>query len=296
MTKYTGEEVIVMACSSCNIKKCEHCYISYEGDRQADDLYGLTEELAKKHTVYINGSEVLIEPEYFESYRNINQDWFLTNGIAIYKNPDILRYLQSKGINRVEMSYHFGIQDEISVMNNQMLDKVIEYIKQYGMTFKILTTISSANYNMVEDMCRRAYDMGASAIEFTNFLRQGNAINMSDENLLNEEQKKVFFEDLKKARSKTNKSNLTIDRSGTFGKDSNNKSNFKCPAGKDMVVITPDNNVYPCLFLAKPGNEIGQYIDGEIQINYEITHSGDNCIAEMYCNHGVKNLKKILQH
>ena len=27
MVEYKGKEVILMACSSCNIKKCEHCYI-----------------------------------------------------------------------------------------------------------------------------------------------------------------------------------------------------------------------------------------------------------------------------
>lgn len=49
-----------------------------------------------------------------------------------------------------------------------------------------------------------------------------------------------------------------IDRSGMLGKDNNNPNcNFSCSAGKDLVVITP--NVYPCLFLAKPGYEIGKY-------------------------------------
>lgn len=38
MVEYKGKEVILMACSSCNIKRCEHCYISYEGDRKPEEL------------------------------------------------------------------------------------------------------------------------------------------------------------------------------------------------------------------------------------------------------------------
>mgnify|MGYP003300619714 CR=1 FL=1 len=63
---------------------------------------------------------------------------------------------------------------------------------------------------------------------------------------------------------------LEIQRCGSFGNDTYGKSNFLCDAGKNFVCITPDKNVYPCIFFCQPGNEIGYYEDGNIYIDGEI--------------------------
>ena len=185
MVEYKGKEVILMACSSCNIKRCEHCYISYEGDRTPEDLEAIACNLVNKYEVYINGAEVLVNKNYFDTYKIVKQNWMLTNGFEIYRNPAILDYLKEKGIEIVEMSYHFGIQDKISKINNDMLEKNIEYLKEKNMKFKLLVTISTDNYQMIEEMCEKAVELGAYGIEFTNFLNQGNARNMNVSNLLN---------------------------------------------------------------------------------------------------------------
>lgn len=285
MIEYEGKEVILMACSSCNIKRCEHCYISYEGDRSPLKLKEISSRLIKNYEVYINGAEVLVNKEYFDSYKIVNQNWMLTNGLEIYRNPSILDYLKERGIKVVEMSYHFGIQDKISRINNAMLEKNIEHLKTKGMKFKLLVTINSENYNMIDEMCEKAISLGAYGIEFTNFLNQGNAKNMDSSNLLNYDQISRFFEQLLVVRKKYSKEQLVIDRSGLFGRNQNNSNcNFNCPAGKEMVVITPDNNVYPCLFLAKPGLEIGKYVYGRILLNDYIDNDGRLCLAQEMCN------------
>ena len=292
MVEYKGKEVILMACSSCNIKRCEHCYISYEGDRKPEELKKIASTLVDNYEVYINGAEVLVNKEYFDSYKIVNQNWMLTNGFEIYKNPDILDFLKDRGIEIVEMSYHFGIQDKISKINNAMLEKNIGYLKAKGMKFKLLVTINTENYNMIDQMCEKAIELGAYGIEFTNFLNQGNARNMDLSNLLSLNQINEFFEQLLKVRKKYPKDKLVIDRSGLFGKNQNSSScHFNCPAGRDMVVITPDNNVYSCLFLAKPGLEIGKYINGKILLNNEIDNDGELCLAQELCN---KNNNKVL--
>lgn len=293
MVEYEGKEVVLMACSSCNIKRCEHCYISYKGDRKPENLFELSSILNEKYNVYINGAEVLYNKNYFDSYPVVDQNWMLTNGYAIYNNPSILDFLKERGIKIVEMSYHFGIQDQISVMSNNMLEKIVEYLKEKNMQIKILVTINSTNYNMLDEMCQKAIELGAYGIEFTNFLKQGKAIDMDSGNILSEEQISIFFEQLRYVRNRYSIDNLVIDRSGMFGKDSNNpKCHFSCPAGKDLVVITPDNNVYPCLFLAKPGYEIGKYDENtkKVLLDYIIDNDGKHCLAYEICN---KNNEKV---
>ncbi len=221
----------------------------------------------------------------------------LTNGFEIYRNPAILDYLKEKGIEIVEMSYHFGIQDKISKINNAMLEKNIEYLKAKGMKFKLLVTISTENYNIIDQMCEKAISLGAYGIEFTNFLNQGNARNMDSSNLLNLEQISEFFDQLLAVRKKYSKDQLIIDRSGLFGRNQNNSScHFNCPAGRDMVVVTPDNNVYSCLFLAKPGLEIGKLVDGKILLNDYIDNDGSLCLAQEMCNNNnEKFVAKVLK-
>ena len=297
MIEYKGKEVILMACSSCNIKKCEHCYISYEGDRSPEELKELASHLVDNYDVYINGAEVLVNKEYFDSYKIVNQNWMLTNGFEIYRNPNILDYLKERGIEIVEMSYHFGIQDKISKINNAMLEKNIEYLKAKGMKFKLLVTISADNYNKLNQMCEKAISLGAYGIEFTNLLNQGNAKNMNLSNLLTFEQINEFFEQLLNVRKKYSKEQLVIDRSGLFGKNKNSSTcHFNCPAGRNMVVITPDNNVYSCLFLAKPGLEIGKLVDGKILLNDYIDNDGSLCLAQEMCNNNnEKFVSKVLK-
>lgn len=286
--EYNGKEVVLMACSSCNIKRCKHCYISYNGDRDPKELKDLASLLkSKKYDVYINGSEVLINYNYLKSFYECGQDWILTNGYAIYKDDAVLPLLKENGIEIIEMSYHFGIQDKISVVDKMILEKTIQKINVNGFKLKLLVTINCDNYDKVLDMCNQAIEIGAYGIEFTLFLNQGSAMNMDLNNMLTDEQKLKFFEQLKQARKTIDKNTLVIDRSGIFGKDFNNENcHFKCPAGKNLVVITPDNNVYPCMFLAKKGFEIGHVVDNKIHIDYNITNNGDRCLAYEVCNRG----------
>lgn len=61
------------------------------------------------------------------------------------------------------------------------------------MKFKLLVTINTENYDMIEKTCDKAIELGAYGIESTNFLNQGNARNMNLLNLLSSEQICVFL-------------------------------------------------------------------------------------------------------
>lgn len=56
-----------MSCTSCNAK-CEHCYISYNGNLNGNEFYDMVEKLKDRYEIYINGSEPLINREYLKSY------------------------------------------------------------------------------------------------------------------------------------------------------------------------------------------------------------------------------------
>ena len=284
MSEYIGENVIIMACSDCNLT-CSHCYISYKGNWKPNELLIFAKLMMKKYVVKLNGSEILINKEYLKTLKELKQKYFMSNGYSIYNNNDIIPILKENNIYSVSISYHFGMHEKISPVNTEIIDKTIQLLLKNDLQVRLLTTISCINYHLVEEMCQKTYEMGARGIKFTNFLNQGNAKYINEDLTLNDDQLKTFFSSLGKARNKFDKDELIIERCGSFGVDINNaKNNFECIAGDELIVITPDLKVYPCVFLAKPGYEIGEVINNKIMIN-NYKKNKNVCIAKEICNH-----------
>ena len=291
MKEYTGKKVTFLCTSVCNIN-CSHCYVSYKGKRNPEELLELVKFFKDKHKIMLNGAEVLTEPEYLKSYKEIGQPWILSNGLALLK-PNIIEKLKSNSITSVSMSYHFGIHDEISVVKYEKILEIIEILKANELDYRFLTTITSKNYQLIEEMCKETYQLGAKGIMFTNFIRQGNGMNL-EELILTKQQLKEFFEYLKIVRNVYDIEDLIIERSGTFGMDETSSNNrFCCEFGDNRIYITPDNNVYPCLFLTKPGYEIGKLIDGKIMVEEKYINNHDKCLASELCNKGIELTKKL---
>ena len=292
MKEYTGKEVIVMACSNCNAN-CSHCYISYKGNRTPEDLLSIVRNLKKRYSLNINGAEVLTNFDYLKSYKEIGQHFVLTSGIVFLKNGNVCNTLKENDISSISLSYHFGIQDNLSPVKIRDLDKIIDIIKSNNFEFRLMTTITSENYKLIPYMCKKAEELGARGIKFTNFMKQGNGKNLDNKNILSDSQINNFFKLLLEERNKYKIEELIIERCGTFGKNTlSSHDNFYCDCITDSIVLTPDNNIYSCVFLAQPGYEIGKFKNGKIYIyeNYENNH--DRCIAKQICNEHKKILVK----
>lgn len=290
--EFGGNYIIIMVCSNCNIR-CEHCYISYIGNRDSNELLDLVNNLKCKYNIELNGSEVLTNLDYLKAYKVIGQHHILSNGKAILENPLAIEKLKDNGITTVALSYHFGIQENISMVKEEELLKIMKLLKDNGIEYRFMTTITSDNHSKIIEMCDNAYNLGARAIKFTNYISQGNAMQLDKNNILTDEQKKYFFEKLLEARAKYNKEDLLIERCGSFGKNNfNGKDNFNCDCITKSVVLTPDNNIYPCVFLAKPGFEIGKYVDGKILIDNKIENNIEKCLVDEICNKGKKLVRR----
>lgn len=289
MIEYEGKKIIIMVCSKCNIN-CKHCYISFSGNRKPDELLTLVKKLKKQYEININGAEILTEPEYLKSFKEIGQNFVMSNGLVFLQNPSICKELRSNGIDSVSLSYHFGIQNKVSLVSYEEFKRIIEIIKNSDLNFRLLTSITKNNYLLVDMMCEEAKKMGARGIKFTNFINQGNAIKLKQDYILNDNEIQEFLIKISKIREKYDKSDLIIERCGTFGK-SNVKDNFHCDSIKNLIVITPDNNIYPCVFLAKPGYEIGKMVDYKIYLNDDYDTECDKCLSKEICN----NKKQLIR-
>ena len=134
-------------------------------------------------------------------------------------------------------------------------------------------------------MCELASEFGVHGIKFLNYLSNAWIDDLFTPQELKETQLKIFFEQLAMEREKYDINDLLIERSGTFGQDIYTATdNFECPCISDFVVLTPDDNVYSCLHLAKYGYEIGKYSDGKIMIRKNLEPNKKLCLAKYVRN------------
>lgn len=286
--EFDGKEVTIMTCSDCNTQ-CKHCYISYKGNFKAEHLFALAEKLRRKYRVLLNGTEILLHPNFFDTLQLVGQNFLLTNGIELYRNPDMIKTIAQCGIKYVGMSYHFGIHTQVSNVDTDLIECNIRNLKKYGIGTDLRVTITSQNYNLVKQMCRKAHCLGATGIKFTNYMQMGKALNLDRANILSDEQIIDFFRQLEDARKIYTKEQLLIRRCGSFGKNCYNcNKHFHCTAVDESVVITPEMKVYPCFFLAKSGFEIGYVDDERIIIDTPIEFEHSKCLAREVNNNDYK--------
>ena len=284
MYEYSGKNVIIMSCSICNCN-CKHCYISYNGSIEPDKLYEMVLNLRNQYHVMINGTEPILNQDYYKSFDLCSQHYILTNGLAIYNNHNLINELKKNNITGVSMSYHYGIQDKISLISSKQIKEIAKILLDNGMYVRFLCTISTKNYDKVLEFCNESSNLGVNAIKFLNYMSQGKAKG-DIENVLNDEQIYSFFKSLNQARHIYSKDILLIQRNGNFGPDITKlqDNHFSCPAGIDLVVITPSMKVYKCVFLINRGQEIGYYRDGHIWLYDKEIRDDSYCLANEECN------------
>lgn len=278
---YQGNRITLMACSNCNAK-CNDCYIGYNGNRTAEDLFKVAKALVDdgKH-VRIDGAEVLTNLDYLKTLKLVGQNWIMTNGLRIYNEPNIIDLLKENHIDTVYMSYHYGIQEDINSIPLSIVEEVIKLLRTHNFNIYLNCTLTSKNYKDIKTIAEKAYQLGAKGIGFNKIFQQGKAKNI--ENLdLNKEQLREFFENLNYLRNHYDKEEFYITRGGSLGHDSfKGKDNFRCNAGNNHVMITPDSKVYGCNAICKPGYEIGEFIDNKVYLYSEFYHDESICLAEL---------------
>lgn len=293
LKKYEGNRVILMACSKCNVA-CKHCYIGYTGNRTPEELEQLAKYYSEKFKIVrIDGAEPLVDLGYLRSYKIVGQDWIMTNGLRIYKGPEIIDLLKENGIKNVFMSYHFEIQNSLNGITNDMLNTVIQLLRSKGIRVVLMTTITNQNAKDTLKICDNAYNLGASGIEFNKIFIQGRAKNLVNIGL-DKNDYDSFFTQLQLARDKYDINELEVRRSGTFGCDTVNTPNrFQCSAGVKKVCITPDNKVYGCTCICKPGYEIGEIIYGDIYLYSDFENDRSWCLGDKMGELGIENISDL---
>lgn len=276
-----------MVNSECNAK-CKHCYLPYTGSRNPENALEAVKRLqANGHTVIIAGSETLLNPDYLKAYQQAGQKYLLTNGILLNQNKALYELLKQYGIEKLAFSIHFGIQNNLGSVPENLVASVLRESKKRGFQTQTTATITSANYSIIDEMCKKSIIYGANAIQFNRLVQIGRG-NEMESNVLTREQISEFFKQIIEVRKKYSKSILEINIHGNFGPRPGSKGeilsiqNNYCLAGRNIVAIDPQNKVYGCPFSMHPKNIIGRYENGQLIIEKELLNERrDTCIAHL---------------
>lgn len=290
MVEYQGKNIIIMLTSNCNIN-CEHCYINFKGSFTCEELERYIPEFLKKYAIKLNGAENLTNLDYLKFYEMVHQPYVMTNGLVINKNPKIFGLLKRYAITTVVMSYHYGFQQNYSIVDTSMIEENIKKILENDLEVRLMCTLNHYNYKKVLEFIEKMVSLGVRCVKFTNHLSTGNATHMSDNLILSEEEIKEALTLINEARQIYPKEKFIIERCGTF-ENPLNSPHFSCYAGTDNVVITPDLNVYPCIFLIDEKYRIGKIMDGKIMLDEKIVRDENCCEAKREYN--TRILKKCL--
>lgn len=203
------------------------------------------------------------------------------------------RYIASKIDKMKQGEQHLEIIDNINLGEEYInIDDCFEIEIMYDeadLEATLMCTITKENYNKVLEMCEFAIKHKVRSIRFFNYLKIGNALELSEDNILSDQELKLFFSQLDEARQCYPKELLNIKRNGTFGPNPENLSKFVCDACYDEVVIAPNMKVYPCIYMTKEGYEIGEYKDGQIYLYQFPTHNRKKCLAKERYNNNNNN-------
>lgn len=277
-------KIVYMINDQCNTA-CFHCYRGkyvYEKDVKECER-DISCLLNQGHEIVVAGAEVLLEPEKIKLFQINKQNHLLTNGIIIASNPSILEMIYSRGIRRIEISWHIGFTRLIKSMPEEETIEAIKRIRERGFELQVNCVICNENFDQAKVIAETVLKNGVSEVRFLQLMATSEK---TLPYLLSEYQKEYFLEDIQKIRQAYEKNVLRTILHGNFNANLTSKSakakqsGLFCPAGKEFAVVESDNRVYPCPYLVSDNFCIGFLREGRVTMTREFEHDGCNCIAE----------------
>ncbi len=251
----------------CNFN-CIHCYSRTRTDIDeltTEEKLRVAENLVHSKVINVNlgGGEPLLCEDCFEiieymSSRNISVN-LSTNGWKI--NNFTINKLKKAGLRGVYISIDHvlaEIHDEgrnCKGSFNEACEAVRKYVAA-GLRVFLSTTITSRNYDVIEDIIALGISLGANGVDLKRLKTMGNAYERCDLEIT-EQQKEELYKNIPMWKEKYPlKINLVYGSKRIKGVD------VGCPCGKTSIAIMCNGDISPCVYNTyKIGNAINDDIN-----------------------------------
>ena len=225
----------------CNLF-CKHCYIPQhyrtKTELPTEKVYQLIEEISSLGGLYLTftGGEPFLRKDIFELISFAKQKSFyvtvFTNGTLIDKK--IVKKLKSVNVDRIEISIYGNKDVHNRFVRCNVFDKVVESVKllkKEDINVCLKTVLTKENFKDYKFLKNLAKNL--EVVLKTDFV-----ISAKIDNDLSPI--KLLLSD-KELKSLVKKEDIDITS------ECQNFDNFICSAGMNLVSISPEGNVYPCV-------------------------------------------------
>lgn len=171
----------------CNLR-CRHCYlhnelmppsVEPEGELGTQDCLNIVEQFDKANVLFVDvvgGGEPFVRPDIMIILRHLGEKRFwteiVTNGTLI--DESIARDLANVRIKKIGVSLE-GPSPEINdfIRGNGAFRKAlrgINYLRDFGIPFRIQMTVNNMNYQILEDMVKFCKELHAEALSLNPYV------------------------------------------------------------------------------------------------------------------------------
>ncbi len=308
---------------ACNLR-CKHCYqTTYDKDKECSfeklleyfiqykdliDFFNQNSEDTIFPSLTITGGEPFVHDYFWEFMEVLSCHkaylpvTILTNGTLI--TPDYANKLKDLGIQKVQVSIDGDEQCHDKIRGEGNFAKAIRGLKcliNAGMLTSISFTAHKDNYKMFPKVADVAKDIGASFVWSDRMIPEG-----SGENLLGMDSKDVqdYIKMLNEQHQRLKnipecKTSVHNYRALQFLGRADKIGTYACGAGKRLLTLMPNGDVYPCRRMPIPVGNLNEQSMKEIYYNNEILNDlrdfsypdeCKNCEYKEHCQGGLKCL------
>lgn len=267
-------------------RRCAHCYYPKFGKLDPLEALSITKRLKRGglQVSFVSG-EVLTDTRYLGSYSAAAQKFILTNAELLLREPELFDELRAHGIETIIFSMNFEMSALLGSVSADTVREAARLSISVGFTVHLSALLTSQNFMNLPGYCSEAVEMGAPVLDLFSYIKSPHSrlpasYMMSD---LQQDEFRLIW----KAQSRKWSEKLLLPRRVGFKPTSALLQRLSklgrefCPAGTELISISPDKKVYGCNGLVLDGLEIGELTRSGIVITKQIT-GGDRsrCLGD----------------
>ena len=250
----------------CNLN-CMHCYSRTRtdvGELSTEDKLSVAKNLVKSKvfTVNLGGGEPLLCNDVFEII-----EYLASNGVHVNLSTNGWKLTDEK-VEKLKKAGLKGVSVSIDHTDKEIhdsirgclgcFDEVCSSIKKYvnaGMKVFISTTITSKNYDVLENIIQLGVSLGVYGLDFKRLKTMGNAYARTDLEIT-DTQRDLLYENIKIWKEK-----YPVNINLVYGTEHIKGIDAGCPCGKTSLAIMCNGDISPCVYNTyKIGNAVNDNI------------------------------------
>ncbi len=255
--------------------RCNHCYLfnspTYKNrverseERIINDINSLADEGYK---VFFCTTELFKYDNWKDIFKIAGYKSIRTNGYPFVENPSLIDEVKEMGVNKITFTANAGKHHEdLNLPKSDKIKKAIKMCNEKNLTTSVNILLNKTNYEHLEEMVKPYMDIGVDYFIFSRILPS-----TWMQNLLETEDTIKVYEQVNNLKRKfpfieTGKYFEVSGEMGSTYRPNKEKTNFYCPAGKRLLAIGLDDNVYPCSFMTQEQFKLGRFDNGKIVLN-----------------------------